>query len=210
MRTTPATSVATSTPPCSATPTWAPARAGASLIPSPTIAKRAPPDWSLSTAAALSAGDIPAPMRPGSMPQADAASETARMLSPLNRCTDSPIDFSMETAAALSALRRSAKHISPMMPLPSQPTYTCVSAELLGPRASPPASAPLPVCSCTHSKVPTETLVPSTIAVTPQPGTVTLLLAPAGQMPSLSAAARTASAMGWFVLASTAAASAKT
>ena len=63
---TPADSMATSVPVPIATPTSAEASAGASLIPSPTIATAVPSAWSAATAAALPSGRTSASTR--SMP----------------------------------------------------------------------------------------------------------------------------------------------
>ena len=99
--------MATSVPPPMAMPTSAAARAGASLMPSPTIATTAPPFFSSATVAALSAGSTSACT--SSICSASATTRALPRLSPVIRWLRICRASSAAIAAAAPSLRLSPK-----------------------------------------------------------------------------------------------------
>mmetsp|Transcript_11142 Transcript_11142/g.46500 ORF Transcript_11142/g.46500 Transcript_11142/m.46500 type:complete len:393 (+) Transcript_11142:1768-2946(+) len=216
-------------PPLTAIPTSAATSAGASLMPSPTIATSAPRSCSPFTNASLSAGSKPPlattlPPRPSSW----AMASTAGCLSPERITTFRPISTSRRTAPAAPGLILSASAMAPMIPSPSMPTATRLHAAAAGPpvaselsaavalsAAADPAGAP--TCDSTHSGLPTYTRFPSTLAAAPRPGDVSASSArgrvfwgPQSAVTAAVAASSTAAAKGCVVVNSTAAASLST
>mmetsp|Transcript_8497 Transcript_8497/g.35499 ORF Transcript_8497/g.35499 Transcript_8497/m.35499 type:complete len:440 (+) Transcript_8497:1252-2571(+) len=194
-----------------ATPTSAAAKAGASLIPSPTMATPLPFASALrrSMNAALSSGRSPptatasAPVNPSS----NATASTAGCRSPESTTTRMPMSWSRRTDAAAPGLTRSASASAPITPSPSTPTHTKLHAAAAGPpsasefsaaaapsAAAVPPSAPTSVS--THEGSPTNTRLPSTIAEAPRPGTVSAFFARGVFSPAAAAAAATAAATG--------------
>ena len=105
MRTMSADSMATSVPAPTAIPTSAWESAGASFIPSPTIATRFWAIWRSLTSRSLSPGFIPE--RTLSMPSSDAMASAAALPSPVAIMTSMPSSLRERTAPALSGLRGS-------------------------------------------------------------------------------------------------------
>src|SRR3990167_3519211 len=114
-----AASIATSVPVPSARPMSAWARAGASLMPSPTIPTRLPSSWSRLTSLALSPGRTSARTR--SIPTSRAIASAVRRLSPVIMMTSRPSRCSAATAAAELGLRVSATATSPAARPPTPP-----------------------------------------------------------------------------------------
>ena len=98
--------MATSVPVPMAMPRSAWARAGASLMPSPTIATTCPSAWRAATRSALSAGRTSA--MTWSMPTSAATVWAVAALSPVTIQTCRPRAFSWATASAASGLTVSA------------------------------------------------------------------------------------------------------
>ena len=100
--------MATSAPVPMATPTSAWASAGASLMPSPTMATRCPWACSASMTAALSPGSTSAWIREGSMPTRRATDSAVARSSPVSIQTVRPCASSVRIASMASALIGSA------------------------------------------------------------------------------------------------------
>ena len=156
--------MATSVPVPTAIPRSARARAGASLMPSPTIATTWPWAWRRCISASLSSGMTSASTR--SIPTAAATVRAVRALSPVSSVTSRPSSRNAVTASALVGLIRSATTRTPRA-APFQPARTAV----------PPASSASVMAdarsSGTSSNIclrPTTTSTPSTVALTPSPG----------------------------------------
>ena len=105
--------MATSAPVPIATPRSARASAGASLMPSPTIATRRPSAWSRSIVASLSAGSTSAITWSAGMPTWRATASAVTRASPVSSHTSSPAARSSRTASADSALTGSAMAMTP-------------------------------------------------------------------------------------------------
>mmetsp|Transcript_11967 Transcript_11967/g.44510 ORF Transcript_11967/g.44510 Transcript_11967/m.44510 type:complete len:229 (+) Transcript_11967:907-1593(+) len=192
-------------PPLTAIPTSAAQSAGASLIPSPTIATPLPPASARRRAmnAALSFGSNPptasafGPVKPMSR----ATASTAAWRSPESITTRRPMACNRYTDSAAPARVRSATARAPTTPSPSTPTHTRLHAAAAGPpraselfaAAAPSAAAapmePAPTEVSTHEGSPTNTRLPSTIAEAPRPGTVSASLALGIFSPAAAAAA---------------------
>ena len=106
-----ADSIATSVPVPIAIPISAWASAGASLMPSPTIATFFPSAWSAATCSALSSGSTSLKTR--SIPTCFAIASAVRLLSPVIITTSMPILCSSAIAAALLAFKVSATAMIP-------------------------------------------------------------------------------------------------
>ena len=106
-----ALSMATSVPAPMARPTSARARAGASLMPSPTMATFLPSAWRAATFRSLSWGRTSASteVTPSSLPMASAV----RRLSPVSMTTSSPSSRNAATASLLVGLGVSATAMTP-------------------------------------------------------------------------------------------------
>ena len=200
MSTTSAASIATSVPAPMAIPTSARVSAGASLMPSPTIATfPASASWRMTCS--LPSGFTPAMTRstPASRPTACAV----RSLSPVSITTRMPIPCSSRTAWGLSALMASATAITPRS-LPSRAKNRGVLPD------SASCSACLRTPSFTwarwlmNSMLPPVMAAPSTAADRPLPGTARKSTA-SGRLRS-PAYARTARASGCSLFFSSAAA----
>ena len=139
-----AASMAIFVPDPTATPTVAVARAAASLMPSPTIIVGS---VALRMAAAFSSGVTPARTCSGSMPMRPAMSSAASSRSPESILADTPSSCSAEIAADASCSGWSCTSMRPMS-MPSTVTAHAASASRR-----------------------TSTAWPSTVAVTPLPGT---------------------------------------
>ena len=111
IRVTSLASMAMSVPVPMAMPTSAWARAGASLMPSPTMATTAPSFWSRWISATLPSGRTSATTR--SIPASRATASAVRRLSPVRRTTSRPIFFSRAIASCASGLIGSATARTP-------------------------------------------------------------------------------------------------
>ncbi len=118
MRVTSEAAIATSVPLPMAMPRSARARAGASLIPSPTMATVLPPRWRAATWAAFCSGSTSARTCRGSIPTSRAMASAVARWSPVSIQTSSPRARSWATASADPGLRVSATAIRPA-PWPS-------------------------------------------------------------------------------------------
>mmetsp|Transcript_4368 Transcript_4368/g.12600 ORF Transcript_4368/g.12600 Transcript_4368/m.12600 type:complete len:420 (-) Transcript_4368:1542-2801(-) len=213
--TTEAAWAAASIPPWSATPTCAAASAGASFTPSPTTATCRPSARRRSTISTLPSGRCPPHANVSGMPTSRATAAAAAGLSPDTSSTRMPLCCSCFTTDTASGRKLSRKPRLPMMPRPSTPTYTTVSelAALLSLMRSAAEGA---MCwaddttPCTHSRRPTATARPSTKPRTPSPASVCAPSSCKSGSPWCCAAERTASATGWRVQLSTAAANCST
>ena len=163
-------SIATSVPVPIAMPTSACASAGASLMPSPTIATTAPSACSFCTSSALPPGSTSASTR--SMPSCRPIASPVRRLSPVIITTLLPMRRSASTASRACSLtrvgdgdepgdaarrRRRAPAVLPVRLERREPRLGVAEVEA----AAPPCSA----------RLPTTTSRPSTIARTPLPVT---------------------------------------
>src|SRR5947209_4977584 len=152
----------------SAIPRSACASAGASLIPSPTMATRRPADCSFFTSSAFDCGSTSA--RKCSSPSCVAMACAVTRLSPVSITTSSPIRRSAWTMSRECAFRVSATATIPAS-FPSTATYTGV----LPSRASPRPAASAPASEICRSRsicgFPTRIVRPPTVAAIPCPGT---------------------------------------
>ena len=121
-----------------AMPRSACASAGASLMPSPTMATRLPPACSFFTAATFSPGITPASTL--SMPASRATASAAARWSPVIIQTSSPICRKRFTASAASGLMVSAISISPAV----TPSTVTVAPGLATTTTRPPTRARTP------------------------------------------------------------------
>src|SRR5215208_174540 len=161
-----AASIATSVPVPMATPTSALARAGASLMPSPTIATTLPSTCSLRISFSLSSGTTSASTR--SMPSSPATDSAVRPLSPVSMTTSSPIRRSRSTASLDSSRTTSATATRPATS-PSTATNIGVFPEAVNSSkrdARPSSGTP---DSSMSLRLPTTTVFPQTVARTPCP-----------------------------------------
>ena len=185
---TPADSIATSVPVPIAIPTSADARAGASLIPSPTMATLVRLAWSALTAAALPSGRTSARTR--SMPSVRAIASAVRRLSPVSITTCNPRRWSSATAAAEPTFGVSATAMTAAA-RPSSATKTGVLPSAA--RASAVAVSedrPIPASSRKPGR-PTSTARPPTTAAIPPPAVARKSVAGASARPRASTASRT-------------------
>ena len=161
-----AASIAISVPVPSAMPTSACASAGASLIPSPTMATVFPSDWSRRIRSAFPAGRTPA--RTFSIPARDAIARAVVSLSPVSIMTSIPICRSSPTAPAEVGLILSATAMIPATALSiatrrrAFPSPVSFSTDPSAPVMSTPDSFII-------AAFPAATGRPSTIPVTPRP-----------------------------------------
>ena len=161
-------SIATSVPVPIARPMSACASAGASLMPSPTIATRLPSDCSRLTSAALRSGRTSARTRP--MPTWRAMAAAVRRLSPVIITTSRPSARRPARAATDSSLSVSATARTPAG-LPSMATSSGVlpsSESRLASTSRAPTSMP---ASRNRAGFPIRTERPSTVVRTPLPVT---------------------------------------
>src|SRR5215207_52895 len=126
-----AASMATSVPVPMATPTSACASAGASLMPSPTMATFSPSLCSRFTSAALSCGSTSARTR--SMPSSRAMASAVRRLSPVSMATSRPISCSQSTAS-LDSWRTTSATASGLAVHGDEDRGLALQRELLAPR----------------------------------------------------------------------------
>ena len=101
-----ADSIATSIPVPIPMPTSALARAGASFIPSPTMATISPSSCNFATSLSLRSGNTPAIILV--IPACFAIAAAVASLSPVSITTSRPIDFSCPTVSAASFFKGSA------------------------------------------------------------------------------------------------------
>mmetsp|Transcript_21806 Transcript_21806/g.64345 ORF Transcript_21806/g.64345 Transcript_21806/m.64345 type:complete len:201 (+) Transcript_21806:1037-1639(+) len=167
--TTSAASTATSVPEPMATPTSAWARAGASLMPSPTMATRRPSSCSAATARALCLGSTSAWVRLSSTPRSRATARAVRTLSPVRMLTRKPASRRALTTAAASGFKVSAtattawatpstQHRIAVLPSASRPAMQWFTEE-----------ATRTPFSAAQSRLPRTTVLPSTLQRTPLP-----------------------------------------
>ena len=176
-----------------AMPTSARASAGASLMPSPTIATLWPCACSLRTSRSLSWGSTSATA--SSMPVCARMASAAARWSPVSITTRMPMRLSAATAPRLVGLTTSATASTPSA-CPAQAKYIGV----LPARASAsPASRRPPGCtprSCKNARLPARQAWPSTSASMPRPGTDAKRATGNSAAPRSCAYAVTASASG--------------
>src|SRR5215204_22061 len=161
-----AASIATSVPVPMATPTSALARAGASLMPSPTIATTLPSTCSLRISFSLSSGMTSASTR--SMPSCPATDSAVCPLSPVSMTTSSPIRCSRSTASLDSSRTTSATATRPATS-PSTATNICVFPEAVSSSKRDARPASETPDSSMSLRLPTSTVFPETVARTPRP-----------------------------------------
>ena len=216
MRTMSPASALTSTPLPTAMPTSATARAGASLMPSPTMATSRPSAWSRRMRSAFSAGNSPAATSASARPACRATARAVRSLSPVSMTTRMPISCRRATTAADSGRRASASERMPAiwrsshcqralssLPAAARAARAGASASSSGvcpasaseaSRSSTAASGAMRFCSmkatlprATRQAVPSSVTTPAM----PRPGaTSTASTGQAGQPRSLPAATR--------------------
>ena len=169
-----------------AMPTSACARAGASLMPSPTMARRAPPCCSAAIVRALPSGRTPAISR--SMPTSRAIGCADASRSPVSITGSMPSPRSDAIAAALEPRAASRSRIEPRT-RPSTATTAIVDASSSAPGTAMPAPA-------IHSGVPARARWPPMTPSTPCPGWATTSVAGFGRIPRSSAHPTMARASG--------------
>jgi len=211
MRVMPAVSMATSVPVAIAMPTSAAASAGASLMPSPTIATTSPAARNSCTMVALSPGSTSA--RKSAMPSSRATASALPRLSPLSMTVFTPSACRRATAWRAAGLtvspkasRPSSSVLSPrccsshetVRPWASSSAAACASAPALAPRS--PSKRLLPSASCMSCTPPS----------TPRPGRACTSRAGGTASPALRAATSTACASGCSLPCCSAAASRNT
>ena len=153
-----------------AIPTSAVARAGASLIPSPTIATTRPSSRRLRTTRAFSSGETRADTR--SIPTSPATLCAAASSSPVSIITSTPPPRSRPTAPRASARSTSDTPNTPAA-APSITTTTGVApSPTARPRYASTRSRPTPA-SAAKDGDPTSTRRPATEAEAPRPGCAT-------------------------------------
>ena len=144
------------------------ASAGASLIPSPTIATRCPVAWSARTRSALSAGRTSATTWSAAIPAASAIAAAVRRWSPVIIHGSRPRPRNAATASPAPGFSASARVMRPRK-VPSRATRMDVPPRAAA--ASTATSAPLisTPWSARSAGPPTSTVAPSTTAVAPRP-----------------------------------------
>ena len=160
-------SLATSVPEPMAMPRSARARAGASLMPSPTIATRRPSAWRRSTSATFWSGNTSASTR--SIPTWRAIASAVRRLSPVRIAVSSPIRLSAATASRAWGFSVSAQATRPAS-APSTATSIAVlpsDSSAWSRPSSPAVSSPRRAMS---RRVPSRIFRPRQSASTPWPG----------------------------------------
>ena len=161
-------SMATSVPVPMATPRSACASAGASLMPSPTIATMWPADWISATMRALSAGEHPAA---DAVRAADgrATAAAAAGVSPDTSHTSMPAARRSRTASAEPGLIGSAmRNVAAWRP--SIATRTSVRPSATMAAASRTCAPAIAIVLASSLALPTTTRWPSTVPLTPRPG----------------------------------------
>src|SRR5680860_161953 len=161
-------SMATSVPVPMAEPTSAWARAGASLMPSPTMPTTRPSSCNRRTSRDLCSGITSASTRP--MPTWRAMAAAVRRLSPVIITTSMPRLFSAATAAAEPSLRVSATPIT-AAGRPSTATNIGVLPSLAKSSCTAVSGAESIPASLSKRRLPTSTRRPPTSARTPWPVT---------------------------------------
>ncbi len=178
-----------------AMPTSAAARAGASLMPSPTMATVAPPRFRSATWAALSAGSTWAWTR--SMPRARPTAPALPALSPLIRWLSMPRSRSAAMASAAPSLRLSPKASRPST---TGGSHCSISQDRVRPSASQaPACRCRSLASASSSNrrwLPSARVRPSTSPRMPRPGSAWLAASAGRWMSRSPAASSTARASG--------------
>ena len=208
MSTTSADPIATSVPAPMAMPMSARASAGASLMPSPTIATLCPACCSSRTLSSFWSGSTPATT--SSTPTLRATASAVRRWSPVSSRVRTPMARRRSTAAALVGLTGSATAISPST-LPEQAKKSGVfpSAASASARSdSPPSSTPR---SAIRHALPASASSPPSVARSPPPTTCVKPSAAAGAAatPFFAAYSRTACAKGCSLFCSSAEATAR-
>ncbi len=160
-----ADSTAISDPLPIATPRSARASAGASLIPSPTIATTCPARWISATTSALSAGSIPARTRSGAMPTASATTRAAASASP----ETSQISIPPRAGRARRRLPLDGSDRRSRRPRRADRRSRRRPSRRPGTARVDPGPIAIP-CSSSRRRLPTTITRPSTIALTPRPG----------------------------------------
>ena len=202
MSTTSAPSLATSAPAPIARPTSARARAGESLMPSPTMATRWPASCSSRTTRSLSAGSTSAMTCPTPTRRAMACAVSS--LSPVSMTVRTPSASSAATASLPVGLSSSATAIVPM----SAPFLAKKSGVLPSRvKASSCARSTSMARSAMRAALPAAMRLAPSRAVTPRPGIAWNASTVRDTMPRCSACAMIASASGCSLLRSSAAAS---
>ena len=180
--------IAASVPEPIAMPRSAPARAAASLMPSPTIATERPSAWSSSTTAILPSGRTSA--KTSVIPSLPATASAAEALSPVSSTARRPRRWSSEIAEAAPSLTSSATNVSP------RKSPSTASATIVAPAgtASGATSTVIPR-SPSRSGRPAMTSRPSILASSPPPGIAakSSTLAEAVAAPAVTRSARDAS-----------------
>ena len=189
-----ADSMATSVPAPMARPTSAVTSAGASLMPSPTMATLLPSACNPCTTRALSWGSTWAMTR--LTPTCRAMASAVRWLSPVSSTTSQPISRRAAMAAALSALTTSATAMTPSSDVPA-----AINSGVLPSSAS--LAAPDFISSLTatpdvsiNASLPASSNVPSARAATPPPATAAKSDTGRRASPRFSASATIAPASG--------------
>ncbi len=197
IRVMPAVCIATSVPVAMAIPMFAAASAGASLIPSPTIATRTPPFWNSATIAALPSGRTSA--RTSGIPSSRATALALPVLSPVTSAVRMPAECSASTAFTADGLMASPKDSMPTRV--AAPSVTSAIQDTVRPSRCSSWATWLRVPRSTlnsliHRGLPSRSSRPSTVPAMPRPGLAFTLLAGASVIPDFAAASMTARAKG--------------
>ena len=173
--------MAMSVPAPMAMPTSACIRAGASLMPSPTIATRWPWAWRARTCSAFSPGNTWA--RTLSIPTAEATARAVRSWSPVIITGSSPTALIRAMASRASSLTGSAMATRPTTvgrpPSVATPTSTTVLASACKRSKSARTGVRSAPRSAKKAGLPTKTVCPSKRASTPRPGSARKSCTPA-------------------------------
>ena len=161
-----ADSMAMSLPLPMAQPTVAAVRAGASLMPSPTIITLRPWDWSRSTTPAFSSGSTSA--MTSSTPTREPMCSAAARLSPVSSTVRMPCSFIFRMAAALVSFTGSATEIRPSR-APLLAKYMGVWPWAASRSASDARGVTSTPCSSSRRRLPARTVSPSSSALRPRP-----------------------------------------
>ncbi len=188
-------------------PTSAWARAGASLMPSPTMATIFPSSWSLRASAALSWGSTSARTR--SMPSSRPMASAVRRLSPVIIATSMPSRLSSRTARTEVSFSVSATATRPRG-RPSTATNITVFPSPSSRSASGSSPSRETPRSAISLRFPRRTAAPLRLASTPWPGTAWKLSAACTSMPRAAAPRTIASPRGCSEFFSAAAARRRT
>ena len=180
MSTTSAASMATSVPAPMAMPVSARVRAGASLMPSPTMATL-PCSFRRRITASLPSGRTPA--MTSSTPACAPMAFAVRSLSPVSMTTRMPMPCSSRTACGLSGLMMSATAITPRS-LPLRQKNSGVLPCSASRAARSCVSCGIAARLCAKARLPPASFCPSSSAVRPLPGSARKFVTSGASIPA--------------------------